>query len=303
MQTNANEMLQNLDEIEHLLAQPEGTDFVEISAKADLINGSIERLIQEDKLKTASDFQRAAVYTQTVMTDELGSCSQKYQLLLTAVVLGDEKARRDIAWAWDMLRRSTGRIPHIHEALDDDDQILAPEIIQNIYHAASRGDLEPNMSQNNNAEIAKIVEEDQKARSTSWANITKAELQAIGEADRKRFKRIKKLVISGALSTAADFANAALVCQHGHNFEDFTLAHELCVCALLLGDKSASWLCGASYDRMLLSASYPQRFCTQFMGIPAKLQTYTNVGINDTMRLAVCHRSLAQAKEREKEIQ
>ena len=66
---------------------------------------------------------------------------------------------------------------------------------------------------------AQLVEEDQQARSASWSNLSEADLKAIGEADRKRFRRIVEIVSAGSLSTAKDFANAALICQHRHRFD------------------------------------------------------------------------------------
>ncbi|HVT10930.1 MAG TPA: hypothetical protein VHE55_01580 [Fimbriimonadaceae bacterium] len=50
--------------------------------------------------------------------------------------------------------------------------------------------------------------------------------------------------------------------------------------------------------RTLLSTSYPRAFATQYFG-DWKLQQYTNVGVNDRMRTAVVHLTLAQAKDRE----
>ncbi|MBL8065385.1 MAG: hypothetical protein JNM34_05945 [Chthonomonadaceae bacterium] len=68
----------------------------------------------------------------------------------------------------------------------------------------------------------------------------------------------------------------------------------------MLGDKSASWLAGASYDRMFSNSGYPQRFATQYSmnGGVTKLNTFDPEGINDTMRKMVVHHTLADAQNR-----
>jgi hypothetical protein len=115
-----------------------------------------------------------------------------------------------------------------------------------------------------NPEIQETVNADQAPRKGDWSKLTDAERQAMGNADFQRATRIRLIVAAGQLRTASDFANASLVLQHSSTFAGYELAHELAVCALLLGDRSLGrWLVAATYDRMLNSVGHDQRFGTQ----------------------------------------
>jgi hypothetical protein len=148
-----------------------------------------------------------------------------------------------------------------------------------------------------NGEVAKLVKADQDAREKQWDFNDHAAMMKYMNEDRKRMSRIKELVNKGALYTAEDFSDAGLVCQHGGTFTDYMLAHELAVCSLLLGNKQAAWLCAAAYDRMLCSASYPQRFATQMDG-NLNLRPVDSNGINERMRKIVVGRTLQEMRDR-----
>ena len=99
---------------------------------------------------------------------------------------------------------------------------------------------------------------------------------------------------------SAHFAAASLVLQHGDVYASYALAHELSLCALLLGDKNSAWLLAATYDRMLGAAGHDQRFGTQYRGISTvKLIEVDAFGINDTERTAMHCPTLAKALTRE----
>jgi hypothetical protein len=106
----------------------------------------------------------------------------------------------------------------------------------------------------------------------------------------------------GELRTAADFANASLVMQHSARFSGYQTAHELAVCAMLLGDRGTGrWLIAATYDRMLGSVGHEQRFGTQYSGgpgQPATMQPVDTAGICDAQRTALGCPTLEQAKNR-----
>ncbi len=130
--------------------------------------------------------------------------------------------------------------------------------------------------------------------------MTPAQLEEMAKGDVARLRRTKELVQSGDLATADDFDHAALVFQHGNVFEDYATAHELSVCALLLGKRSASWLAGASYDRMLVHCGIPQRFATQYGGVSGvtRLQRVETWGINDSERKRIVKVTLEEARKR-----
>ncbi|HWA84282.1 MAG TPA: hypothetical protein VG820_12635 [Fimbriimonadaceae bacterium] len=270
------------------------------------LRAGVEKLIQSDSLKTPEDFRRAGILQTFANERKEPTMATSYQLLLTALALGDKEAAKSVGAAWDALLMATGRYRRIGSAnitvrLEKGDQWWvdpAPDLVRNLYLKPDEA-IKAAAGAMDNAEVKQIVDADQKVRQGDWSKLSTDQMMKIGQEDRARFHRIKVIIDEGGLKTAADFENAALVCQHGEVFGDYALAHELCVCAMILGSKTASWLAGASYDRMLMSASYPQAFATQYFW-NWKLQEYTNVGVNDRMRTAVVHLTLAQAKDREK---
>jgi hypothetical protein len=97
-----------------------------------------------------------------------------------------------------------------------------------------------------------------------------------------------------------------MVLQHGREPEDFLLAHELCVAAIVLGKNAQEtrWLASASEDRFLMNIDRPQRFGTQFhsaAGGPWELYT-VDPALPDSIRALMGTPSLAEAKARESEL-
>ena len=153
------------------------------------------------------------------------------------------------------------------------------------------------------AEITKICDDDQAIRKQDWSKLTVKQMEVIGKADRARLLRIKQLLGMGRVITGEDFDHASLVLQHGSTWTDYSLAHELSICSLLLQnrEKSAAWLTAATYDRMLGSGGYRQRFGTQYGSISGgkfTLDPVDSAGINDTERKAMHCPTLEQAKNR-----
>ena len=107
-----------------------------------------------------------------------------------------------------------------------------------------------------------LHDEDQEDRSPSdprtvdWA--------VVGPRDRARRERVKTLFSEGRLSTANDYYHAAMILQHGDVPEDFLLAHELAVAAIIKGHTDAAWLAAATEDRFLTNIGRLQRYGTQF---------------------------------------
>ena len=263
------------------------------------------KLIVDDALKEASDFRRAAGLFAPVHGDLLPLESQ-YELTLVAAADGDAEARSRLGLRWDNLLTAMGRGRRIGAMKID------------IPYGGARFEVHPTASVilavyadpdsavakakecKDNEEVKALVDADQKARDFDFSTSTPGQIEGMAKGDVERLRRIKELVQAGDLATADDFDRAALVFQHGDIFEDYATAHELSVCALLLGKRSASWLAGASYDRMLVNCGIPQRFGTQYgsAGSSFRLQRYETWGINDAERTRIVRTTLEQATKR-----
>lgn len=147
-----------------------------------------------------------------------------------------------------------------------------------------------------NAELARIVQEDQGDRKPGLHGIDWA---AVKPRDDARLARTRKLYTSGALRTGADWFHAALILQHSSEADDYLLAHEMCVAAVAQGEKRAAWLVAAAEDRFLMKIGRKQRFGTQYEPAddPGKYRLApTDPQVTDELRAAVGAPSLAEAK-------
>ena len=156
-----------------------------------------------------------------------------------------------------------------------------------------------------NAELARLHDEDQADRAP--ANAKDIDWTVVGPRDKARLARVKELYTQNKLYTGADYYYAAMILQHGAAPEDFLLAHEFCVVAIVKGknDKDTRWLAAASEDRFLMNINRPQRFATQYRADPitAPYRLYTvDEGVTDELRSALSAPSLAKAKAQEAEI-
>ncbi len=228
----------------------------------------LEELIRSDKLVSGPDFRTAALSFEVPNRFYEGQ-RVRYELMLTAVKLGDSEARKTLPAAWDQLLISLGRnlrfgfsnVPRtsnsgLYEVRS------APKGVTQFWKSVEAA-MSKAMTTKDSKQIGTIMEADQKVREQNWSKLKPKDFEEIAKGDALRLAQIKKIVAQGGLSTATDYFNAALVCQHGGQFEDYALAHELSVCAMILGEKSAGWLAAASYDRMLLNMGHRQRFGTQ----------------------------------------
>ncbi len=151
-------------------------------------------------------------------------------------------------------------------------------------------------------ELRQLVAEDQadrKAKVIDWA--------AVLPRDRARLARVKELYAEETIRTPEDYYRAALVLQHSEAADDFLLAHEFCVAAMMLGknDLESSTLAAAAEDRFLMNIGRAQRFGTQYRsggaGQPMRLYR-TDVGVKDALRKVMAVPSLSEAKAREAEF-
>jgi hypothetical protein len=152
-----------------------------------------------------------------------------------------------------------------------------------------------------NPELKRLHDEDQADRASEAVDWS-----VVGPRDHARQKRVKELFSGKALRTANDYYHAALILQHGDVPEDFLLAHEFCVVAILKGrnDKETAWLAASAEDRYLMNIGRPQRFGTQFRSEnngPVRLYAVDESVTDELRRLMGVH-SLAEARAHEAEL-
>jgi hypothetical protein len=157
-------------------------------------------------------------------------------------------------------------------------------------------------SQESNADLKKIVEEDQAARTVTG----KSDWKAISRNDSDRRLLVRKMIDAGQLHTAEDYRGAALVFQHGSQTDDYLLAHSLAVIAAAKGDKTGLWLAAATLDRYLQAKKQPQIYGTQFSfsdNTPATQEPYNKSLITDELRKQLGVPSIAEQQEQRKQLE
>lgn len=87
----------------------------------------------------------------------------------------------------------------------------------------------------------------------------------VNSRDAARRLEAMKLLAAGELKTAQDFHDAAFIFQHGHNPDDYLLAHILAMEAMAKGDASSRWIAAATLDRYLQAIGQKQVFGTQYL--------------------------------------
>lgn len=261
---------------------------------------ALARLIESDTLRTADDFKTAAALCNWGH-DRFRIARSRYELLLAATALDPRQPDPALREAWDDLQlalaqparfAATGYLAEHPGAVP---LLRPPAAINRVWDdpAAAR----PPAEAADNTELKQLFDADQAVRQSDWSKLSQAELQAIGEADRRRNARALEIVSTGALRTGQDYLRAALLFQHSQDFTGYRLAHELAVAALLLAEPDARWLAAATYDRMLRSMGHAQRFGTQY-GPTLKLQRLDESAFCDQQRLALNCSTLEAAKNR-----
>jgi hypothetical protein len=155
-----------------------------------------------------------------------------------------------------------------------------------------------------NSEMAKIVDEDQKARTGNFFKMSEQERLELSRQDADRRTRTRQLLEGGQLHTGEDFSRAATVFQHGSMPEDYLLAHSLAIVAVSKGDDTALWTSTAALDRYLQSIGRPQIYGTQFKpegknGVTQ--EPYNRELISDAIRLQLGATTLATQQEQLKQ--
>lgn len=225
----------------------------------------------------------------------------QYELTYTAAALGEMEAKKKLAERWDALMVSIGRNRTLG-AIDMSKVSGLPITYSVILSAKCIRDvlLHPDSTRSqtkDNPEIAQMFKEDQEVRQGEF---TQEKINQMVRDDAKRMKRIMVLLKENRLQTAQDFYYAAFLYQHGSSFGEYQTAHELSLCAMVLGHKGGKWIGAASYDRMLRSCGHRQRWATQYGMAAGKpvLQAYDSTGICDFQRKSVIGLTLEEAKNR-----
>ncbi len=154
-------------------------------------------------------------------------------------------------------------------------------------------------------ELKRLRDEDQADRQRDWSKVSPAELEAIAERDRKRLARVRELLEQDKVVTPEDFDHAALIFQHGVTPDDYLVAHELALVALLTSrSRGFNNLPVLAEDRFLLSVGRKQRFGAQGEAKPtpdgSQIQTTDEEGdlaVTDTLRADLFMAPLAVAKK------
>ncbi|MBU1378400.1 MAG: hypothetical protein KKE02_06050 [Alphaproteobacteria bacterium] len=146
-----------------------------------------------------------------------------------------------------------------------------------------------------NGEMQRIFQEDQADRKAPVGTI---DWKVIRPRDEQRRLATRKLLADGALRTADDFHAAAFVFQHGHEDDDYLLAHTLAMIAVAKGRKESLWIASATLDRYLVQVGKPQVYGTQFSGSKVTggwtQEPYNRDLISDSIRVELGVPSLAE---------
>lgn len=115
-----------------------------------------------------------------------------------------------------------------------------------------------------NRELAAFVQADQlEAQAIAKAGGREEDWRAWVTASAPRREMVRQLIRTGGLLTAKDYANGALLLQHGDKAEDYLLAHVLATIAGFKGDRTGRFLSAVALDRYLINVGQPQAFGIQ----------------------------------------
>ncbi len=262
----------------------------------------VAAFVETNQLETGDDFLRAAKL-MSLLEYDYRTERVRYELLLTAIAKDNDDSAALLPEAWNSLLATLGRplrlesselaVPNPEAGETTLDP--APAVVQGVWKNPTQARADATKA-TDNTELQQLADAAVADRKIS-SDPTLEEVKARQTADQTRNHRAREIVTSGALHTAKDFANAALLLQHSLIFTGDELAHELAVGALLLGDRGLGRaLVSATYDRMLNATGHDQRFATQYG--PEGLLRVDEAGINDTERQAFGGPTLAEARKK-----
>jgi tetratricopeptide (TPR) repeat protein len=148
-----------------------------------------------------------------------------------------------------------------------------------------------------NEELKGIYQADQADRKS--ANINWSE---VSERDKQRQKRVYKLLDSNLVRTSEDYANAAMVFQHGDDTIASGMAVKLMRKAIELDSSRSKWLLAAAIDRDLMRRKEPQIYGTQYIRMgadePWQLYELDSTKITDEERKVYGVETLSELREK-----
>ncbi|MEM9053070.1 MAG: tetratricopeptide repeat protein [Bacteroidota bacterium] len=147
-----------------------------------------------------------------------------------------------------------------------------------------------------NQELVKIYSEDQSDRQAGnldWSVISKR--------DDERKSRVLELLDSNLVITSNDYANAAMIFQHGGDTTASGMAVRLMRKAVELDSTRNKWLLAAAIDRDLMRRGEPQIYGTQYtkqaQDDPWEIYNLDSTKISDEERKEFGVETLAEQKE------
>lgn len=126
----------------------------------------------------------------------------------------------------------------------------------------------------------------------------------VSQNDRNREERVYELLDSNKVITANDYANAAMIFQHGKDTVASSMAVKLMKKNLELDPTANKWLYAAAVDRDKMYRDEPQIFGTQYRKLgddePWFLYKIDSTVVTDDERIAHGVETLAQQREKER---
>ena len=128
----------------------------------------------------------------------------------------------------------------------------------------------------------------------------------VSERDSLRRVRVYELLDANQVKTSNDYANAAMIFQHGRDTIASTMAVKLMRRAVEMDSTRSKWLLAAAIDRDLMRKGKPQIYGTQYRRMgedePWVLYEIDTTAVTDEERLAYSVPTLAQTRERMKQM-
>lgn len=116
-------------------------------------------------------------------------------------------------------------------------------------------------------ELKKIFQADIRDRN-NWEHLSRKQLEQMRVRDQMRRVRVSEIFAEGCFKTSDDYAEAALIYQHGevpdHYYQAFIWSNR----AVALGDNSQRQMAALAIDRYLVSIGKKQLFGSQAFASP-----------------------------------
>lgn len=111
-----------------------------------------------------------------------------------------------------------------------------------------------------NEELKSMIVMDQQDRTAK-----KIDWKAVGQRDKERADRVGQMLSDGAIKTAEDYYNAAMIFHHAGDGEEIKLAFALATLSAKLAPEhpAPKWLAAAAWDRYMMWKNLPQWYGTQ----------------------------------------